>query len=67
MKNKTNFERLDQNLIFVLLKKSVSLKVSLATIEPNDVNNLPSRPAIKTINSCTNNPINKQACFFFIF
>ena len=43
-RNKTNLERLDQNLMFVLL-----LKVGLATTEPkhrlNDVNYLPSRPS----------------------
>ena len=62
MRNKTNLERVDQNVMFVLL-----LQVGLAIIEPNHrlnaVNNLQSRPAIKTINSCTDNPLNKQACF----
>ena len=50
-KNKPNPERLDRNVMFLLL-----LKVGLAkepNIRLNDVNNLPSRPAIKIINSCT--------------
>ena len=38
-------------------------KFGQATIEPNhrlnDVYNLPSKPAIKNINSCTGHPLNK--------
>ena len=52
-------EGLDRNLMFVF------------TIKPNHrlngVNSLPSRPAIKTINSCIDNPLHKQAFFFFFF
>ena len=43
--------------------------VNLATIEPNYrlniVNNLLSRPAIKTLNSCTDKPLCKKAYFTF--
>ena len=52
--------------MFVLL-----LQVSLATVEPthwlNVVNNLPSRPAIKTINSCIDKPLYKQEYFTYLF
>ena len=60
-----NLERLDRNLIFELL-----LQIGLATIEHNSklnsVNNLPSGRGIKTINSCTDNRLNKQSCFINI-
>ena len=45
--------------------------MGLATLEHsrrlNGVNNVLSIPAIKTINSCTNNPLNKQTCFNYLF
>ena len=66
MRNKTNLERVDRYLMFVLPKQ-----VGLAIVEPNNkltaVKNLQSTPAIKTINSCINNPLNKQACFIYYF
>ena len=44
----------------------VFLRVGLATLGPNHrlkgVNYLPSRSAIKTINSCIDNYLNKPAC-----
>ena len=50
--------------MFVLLQK-----VRLAIIEPNHrlntINNLQSRPAIKIITTCIDNPLNKQACFVY--
>ena len=52
-----------QSLMFVLFQQ-----VGLATLEHNhrlnDVNNLPSRPAIKTINSCADNPLSKKSLFY---
>ena len=60
-----NLERLDRNLIFELL-----LQIGLATkghnSKLNSVNNLPSGRGIKTINSCTDNRLNKQSCFINI-
>ena len=63
-KNKTNLERKYRNLVFVLLKQ-----VTLATMGPNHnsngVNNLSSRPASKTINSCIDTPLYRQPYLTF--
>ena len=63
-RNKTNLERKYRNLVLVLIKQ-----VTLATMGPNHdsngVNNLSSRPASKTINSCIDTPLYRQPYLTF--
>ena len=51
--------------MFVLLSR-IGLATADSNHRPNGVNNLQSRPAIKTINSCNDNPLSKQVCLFYL-
>ena len=66
MRNKTFWEsRSKFNVCFTLT--SWSSYIIQSNHRLNAVNNLQSRPAIKTVNSCIDNPLNKQPCFFFYY
>ena len=64
-RKKTNLEKVDQNLMFNVCVTLTSLAIIETNHRLNAVNNLQSRPTIKTINSCINNPLPKQACFIY--
>ena len=59
---KTHFERLDRNVMLTLLYQ-FGLTTMKPNHRPNGVNNLPSRPAIKTINSYKANRLHNILVF----